>query len=110
MTVDIKTCILFIIQDMQENNKLCGRYRACNVTNYDDIDNLTDLCCYNYAGPMAQTALCPNKVICQWWSQHALDKTFNHVPLSDPIHCIVGAQPVETIPAYCNGMIEMVTF
>jgi hypothetical protein len=83
MTVVVKTCILFIIQDMQEGNMLCARYgthtskvqhqcRACNV-NYDDLDNLTDPCCYVYAGPMAQIALCPNNALCQRWSQHALD-------------------------------------
>jgi hypothetical protein len=26
LTVDIKTCILFIIQDMQEGDMLCGRF------------------------------------------------------------------------------------
>ena len=47
MIVDVKTCILFIIQDMQEGNMLCRRYGthtskvqcqcwACNV-NYDDL-------------------------------------------------------------------------
>ena len=54
--VDVKICILFITQDMQEGDMLCGRYgtriskvqrqcRACNV-NYDDLDNLTDPCRY----------------------------------------------------------------
>ncbi len=31
VTVDIKTCILFIIQDMQEGDMLCGRFGNVNV-------------------------------------------------------------------------------
>ena len=120
MTVDIKTCILFIIQDMQEGDMLCGRFgthtskvqrqcRACNV-NYDDLDNLTDPCRYVYAEPMAQIAACPNDVLRQRWSQHALDNTYNHVPLADPIRGIFGATPVETMHAFRKGVIEVVTF
>ena len=39
MTVDIKTCILFIIQDMQEGDMLCGRYgiHTCQCISH---------CCY----------------------------------------------------------------
>ena len=120
MIVDVKTCILFIIQDMQEGDMLCGRYGthtskvqrqcwACNV-NYDDLDNSTDPCCYLYAGPLAQIAVFPNNVLCQRWSQHALDNAYNHVPLADPIRGIFGATPVETMHAVCKGMIEVVTF
>ena len=68
MIVDVKTCILFIIQDMQEGDMLCGRYGthtskvqrqcpACNHVNNDDLDNLTDPCRYVYAGPMARNCL-----------------------------------------------------
>jgi hypothetical protein len=120
MTVDVKTCLLFIIQDMQEGDMLCGRYgphtskvqrqcRACNV-NYEDLDNVTDACRYLYAGPMAQIASCPNDALRQRWSQHALDNTFNHVPLADPIRGIFGATPVETMHAFRKGVIEVVTF
>ena len=56
MSVDVITCILFIIQDMQEGDMLCGRYgphtpqvqrhsRACTV-NFDNLDNLKDRCAY----------------------------------------------------------------
>ena len=75
MIVDVKTCILFVIQDMQEGDMLCGCHgthkskvqrlcRACNV-NYDDLDKLTDPCRNVYAGPMAQTASCPNDALRQ---------------------------------------------
>ena len=112
--------LLFIIQDMQEGDMLCGRYGthtskvqrkcwACNV-NYDDLDKLTDPCCYVYAGPTAQNALCTNYTLRQRWSQHALDNAFNHVPLADPIRGIFGATPVETMHAFRKGVIQVVTF
>jgi hypothetical protein len=82
MILDVKKCILFIIQDMQEGDMFCGRFgthtlkvqrqcRVCNV-NYDDLDKLTDPCRYVYAGPMAQIAACPNAhwtmhiIMCHW--------------------------------------------
>jgi hypothetical protein len=99
---------------------LCGHYgthtskvqrqcRPCNV-NHDDVDKLTDPCRYMYAGPMAQIALCTNDTPSQRWSQHALDNAFNHMPLADPIRGIFGATPVETMHAFCKGVIEVVTF
>ncbi len=63
-----------------------------------------------YAGPMAQIALCPNNGLCQQWSQHALDNTYDHVPLADPIRGIFGATPVKTMHAFCKDVIEVVTF
>ncbi len=71
---------------------------------------MTDPCHYVYAGPMAQIAMCTNDTPSQRWSQHALDKAFNHVPLADPIRGIFGATPVETMHAFCKGVIEVVTF
>ena len=52
--VDIVTCILFVIQDMQEGDMLCGRFgphtpqiqrhcRACTV-NYKELDNPDAAC------------------------------------------------------------------
>ena len=63
-----------------------------------------------YAGCIAQIASCPNDALRQQWSQHALDKAYNHVPLADPIRGIFGAMPVETMHAFCKGVIEVVTF
>jgi hypothetical protein len=56
---------------------------------------------------MAQIAACPNEVLRQRWSQHALDNTNYHVPLADPIHGIFGATPVETMHAFCKGVSEI---
>jgi hypothetical protein len=39
-----------------------------------------------------------------------LYNAFNHVPLADPIRGIFGATPVETMHAFCKGVIEVVTF
>ena len=66
MSVDVITCILFIIQDMQEGDMLCGRYgphtpqvqrhsRACTV-NFDNLDNLKGRCAYLLAPKMAELA------------------------------------------------------
>ena len=52
--VDIVTCVLFIIQDMQEGDQLCGRYgphgpsihrhsRSCNVS-FQDLENWKTKC------------------------------------------------------------------
>jgi hypothetical protein len=56
MNVDIVTCILFVIQDMQEGDALCGRYgprteqiqrhcRLCNVR-YTQLDSPFFTCRY----------------------------------------------------------------
>ena len=56
MRVDVITCILFVIQDMQEGDMLCGRYgshgvgiqrhsRACNV-DHANLDNHNVKCAF----------------------------------------------------------------
>jgi hypothetical protein len=60
--------------------------------------------------PRVQTMSFVNDVLRQRWSQHALDNTYNHVPLADPIRGIFGATPVETMHAFRKGVIEVVTF
>ena len=120
MTVDVITCILFIIQDMQEGDMLCGRYgphtprvqrhsRACTV-NFDNLDNLDDRCRYLLAGRMAQVASGPNSALRTRWSQHQMTNAFDSIPLADPVRGIFGATPVETMHAYRKGIIEKVTF
>jgi hypothetical protein len=93
-SIHARSCLLFNICKkatvvwafVTHTSKGQRQCRSCNV-NYDDLDNLTDPCCYVYAGPMAQFALCRNNsTLRQQLSQHALDNTCNHVPLADPIH------------------------
>jgi hypothetical protein len=94
MTIDVVCCILFVIQDMQEGDMLCGRYgphtpnirrhcRACNV-GYHDLDNAAARCAYIYAQPMSYIAMNGDDVIRKEWSQHRVDNAFNHVSLADP--------------------------
>ena len=120
IVVDIVPCILFIIQDMQEGDMLCGRFgphtpairrhcRACNVS-YESLDDPMVSCKYLYAAPMAQIALHGDLETRTMWSQHLLDNAFSQIPFADPDRGILGATPVETMHAFRKGMIEMVTF
>jgi Plavaka transposase len=120
MTVDIICCILFVIQDMQEGDLLCGRYgphtpniqrhsRACNAR-YTELDDPCIECRYVYARPMAHISIYGDEAIRKQWSQHHVDNVFNHMPMADPVRGIFGATPVETMHAFRKGIIEMVTF
>ena len=120
MTVDIIPCILFVIQDMQEGDMLCGRYgphmrqiqrqsRSCNV-NYKDLACHNIKCKYLYAAPMHMIAQSDNLAIRQRWLQHGLDNAFQHVEMADPDRGIFGATPVETLHAFRKGLVEMITF
>ena len=118
--VDIVTCILFIIQDMQEGDMLCGRFgphtsliqrqcRTCDV-GYDALQNPYVNCRYLYADPMHEIACSPDNTLRQRWSQHRLDNAFRHIVFGDPTRGIFGATPVETMHGYRKGMIEVVTY
>ena len=121
MRVDIITCILFVIQDMQEGDALCGRFgvhtpgiqrqcRACDV-NYIDLDNHNVKCTFINAHEIKMIALDPDAEIRKRWSQHKLRNVFDFVPMmADPVRGIYGATPVETMHAFRKGMIEVVTF
>jgi hypothetical protein len=51
-----------------------------------------------------------NKAIRTRWLQHAVHNAFQHVMLADPVRGIFGATPVQTMHAFCKGLIEHVTF
>ena len=79
MKVDIITCVLFIIQDMQEGDMLCGRYgthtsniyrhcRACDVS-WKDLDNADVICEKVNAADMAAISLSDQQTLREW-SQH----------------------------------------
>ena len=117
--VDIVTCLLFVIQDMQEGDSLCGRYgvhtpgirrhcRSCNV-NYDDLENFNVRCSFLTASSMDNIAKCGNKETRKQWSQHEVDNAFNRVVFADPDRGIFGATPVETMHAFRKGVVEYVT-
>jgi hypothetical protein len=120
MVVDIVTCLLFVIQDMQEGDSLCGRYgphtpqiqrhcRSCNI-GYAHLDCPTRKCRYLLAAPMAIIATSDDKDLRSRWSQHAVHNAFHDIVLADPVRGIFGATPVETMHAFRKGLIEHVTF
>jgi hypothetical protein len=118
--VDVVTCILFVIQDMQEGDTLCGRYgphtpliqrhcRACNVS-YDNLDNQNVKCMYLDADMLNTISASDDPNERKRWSQHCHDSVYQYVPMADPIRGICGSTPVETMHCFCKGMIEIVTF
>lgn len=119
LRVDIVTCVLFVIQDMQEGDMLCGRFgvhtsgvqrhsRSCDV-NYDGLDNCDVSCKYLKACDMDQISRMDPATRTQW-SQHQVDNAFNGIEFADPVRGIFGATPVETMHAFRKGVIENVTF
>ncbi len=117
--MDVKTCILFIIQGMQEGDMLCGRFgphmpqiqrhcRACTVK-YACLDDPNALCHYLSAFEMRQIYQSNNEMLRKSYSQHQLINVFNSVPLADPQCGIFGATPTETMHAYRKRMMEVVT-
>ena len=119
MTVDIVTCILFVIQDMEEGDNLCGRYaihtsgcqrphRACTVT-YAKLDSHLATCDYLSADFINFIANSDDETVRQRWSQHSMDNAFNSVRLADPERGICGATPAETMHCVRMGMINLTT-
>ena len=117
--VDIVTCVLFIIQDMQEGDMLCGRYgvhtsgiqrshRCCDV-NYNDLKNSDVHCKYLVASEMHVIARSNDDATRKRWSQHKIENAFEHIVFADPERGIFGATPVETMHAFRKGVIEKVT-
>jgi hypothetical protein len=117
IVVDIVPCILFVIQDMQEGDMLCGRHgphttqiqrQSCNA-DYEGLACHKRQCKYLYADPMHLIAQSDDLAIRKRWSQHGLDNAFQHVTMADPDRGIFGATPVETLHAFRMGLVEMVT-
>ena len=117
--VDIVTCVLFIIQDMQEGDQLCGRYgphgpsihrhsRSCNVS-FQDLGNWKTKCSYLVASEMHQISQSDQATRTQW-SQHQVNNAFNSIVFADPVRGIFGATPVETMHAFRKGILEHVTY
>ena len=120
MKVDIVTCVLFIVQDMQEGDMLCGRFgvhtsgiqrshRCCDV-NYENLRSSDVVCKYLVASEMDAIAMHPtDDETRQRWSQHKLDNAFTYIEFADPVRGIYGATPCETMHAVRKGTIEKVT-
>ena len=120
--VNVIPCVLFVIQDMQEGDTLCGRYgphtteisrhcRSCDVS-FDDLGNPDTMCTWLYAKPMHDIATGVSKMhddLRRRWSQHQVVNVYNSIPLADRSRGIFGATPVETMHAFRKGLIEKVT-
>ena len=121
IAVDIVICIIFVIQDVQEGDMLCGEYGphtpfiqrhccSCDVS-YEELDDPEINCRYLLSCNMDWIAQGNNKELQTRWLQHKLDNTFYHMPLAaDTERGIFGATPVETMHAYRKDIIERVTF
>jgi Plavaka transposase len=118
LKVDIVTCLLFVIQDMQEGDMLCGRYgthtpgvqrhcRSCDV-GYHNLDDCNNRCTYVSASDMQKISQ-SDHTIRTAWSQHSLDNAFNRIVFADPERGIFGATPFESMHAFRKGVVENVT-
>ncbi len=107
MQVFVIMCILFVIQDMQEGDMLCGCYgthgsgiqchsRACNVY-HTNLDNPGVKFSYLVATQVASIARNHNLALCKRWSHHRLNNVFDYVPMADPVRGIYGAALIETM-------------
>ena len=116
---DIVTCLLYVIQDIQEGDSLCGRFaphtskiqcqcRGCDVS-FEKLDDPTVPCVYVEAARMHEIAQSNDEQLRQKWSQHRVDNAFNHV-VADPVRGIMGATPTEIMHVFRNGMIAIVTY
>jgi hypothetical protein len=93
--VDIMTCILFIIQDMQEGDVLCGRFgphtpqiqrHCCSCTVEFNLSDDPDAaaCRYLFAFERRPISHSYNEILRKAYAQHQLPNIFKTVPLADP--------------------------
>ena len=116
---DIKTCLLYVIQDIQEGDTLCCWYgphlpnvrrhcRGCNVL-FDELDDCTFQCEYLKAEFMNSVAQSNDPELCKQWSQHRVDNVFNSLILADPIRGIFGSTPTEIMHVVCGGLLYIIS-
>jgi len=116
---DIKTCLLYVIQDIQEGDTLCCRYgphlpnvrrhcRGCNVL-FDDLDDFNIQCEYLKAAFVNSIAQSNDPELRKQWSQHRVDNAFNSLTLADPVRGIFGATPTEIMHVVRGGVLEKIT-
>lgn len=113
---DISFTFLFIIQDMEEGDRLTGRFkphvrgvkrqvRACNV-NFENLANPQARCRYVTASQMARVAQSNNEDFRQKWSMHRLDNCFNYISFMDQKRGIFGATPSEILHCVRAGPLK----
>ena len=120
MKVDIVVCLLCIVQDIEEGDRLGGRFgphkptilrqcRTCDV-NWDNLEDPFVVCEQLHALQMHKIAQSDDDHLRRQWSQHKLYNAYIDMPLADPERGIFGSMPVETMHVFRKGMIEKVTF
>jgi len=117
--VDIVTCLLFVIEDMQESDMLCGCFGThtsgvqrhcplCDVQN-NHLDDCEIRCKFVEASDMTHIAERSDVSTITPWSQHQLKNAFNCIVFADPVCGILCATPGETMHAFRTGVVENVT-
>lgn len=118
ITCDLVVVFLYSIQDMDEGDKMCGRYkghnkgiqrhcRACDIP-FNEMDNPEAKCRFVTAGEIRRVASSGNEELQKRYSIHQHINAFDRVPMADPIYGIHGATPSEPMHCVRKGIIERV--
>jgi hypothetical protein len=116
LRVDIVTCLLFVIQDMQECDMLCGCFgthasgvqrhcQPCDVQ-HNHLDDCKITCKFVETSDMTHIAKRSYVATRTQWSQHQHSRNaFNRIVFADPVRGNFGATPVETMHAFRKGVV-----
>lgn len=115
-TCDVKFVILHVIQDMEEGDRLAGRFkphtpgikrqvRACNV-NYENLANPKIICQFVTAKQMKKIAESEDAELRQRWSMHHIKNCFHEIPFMDAKRGIFGATPSEILHCVRMGPLK----
>lgn len=118
MNVDLVVVYLDGIQDIEEGDKRCGRFkghnqgikrhcRACDV-GFEDMDDPYVQCRYVTAAEIRAVATSNNPALEKAYSTHHHDNAFDRVPMGDPVRGIHGSTPSEPMHCVRKGVIERV--
>ena len=118
MTVDILCPILFIIQDMDEGDRLCGRFhshnkgvqrhcRACTI-NFEDLEDPGAFCRFVTQEEIFAVADSDDTELQKLWSTHRHTNAYARAAFGDMIRGIFGATPSEAMHCIQKGPAERV--
>ena len=118
MLVDVICPILFIIQDMDEGDRLCARFhshnrgvqrqcRACSI-NFEDLNDPEAFCQFVTQAEIFAVADSDDKELQKQWSTHCHTNAYARAAFGDPIQGIFGATPSEPMHCIRKGPVERV--
>jgi hypothetical protein len=118
--IDFITCILFVIQDMQEGDALFGQNgshtmgiqhycRACNVS-AAQLDYLRAVGTFLVAADMACITHNPDQMVRTQWSQNFLNNAFDYVPIADPVRGILAPLLWKRFMRFANDRLRRKPF